>query len=61
MMKNFMSRKNIKIKQNFKGGVQMKYLLITLMTITGVFAADCAEKAGEYFRYGLKWDEWCKN
>ena len=34
MMKNFMSRKNTKVKQNFKGGVSMKYLLITLMTMT---------------------------
>lgn len=24
-------------------------------------SVDCAEKAGEYFRYGLKWDEWCNN
>ena len=24
-------------------------------------SVDCAEKAGEYFRYGLKWHEWCEN
>ena len=24
-------------------------------------SVDCVEKAGEYFRYGLKWKEWCNN
>ncbi len=24
-------------------------------------SVDCVETAGEYFRYGLKWDEWCDN
>jgi hypothetical protein len=24
-------------------------------------SVDCAEEAGEYFRYGIKWDEWCNN
>ena len=24
-------------------------------------SVDCVERAGEYFRYGLKWDEWCNN
>jgi hypothetical protein len=24
-------------------------------------SVDCAEKAGEYFRYGLKWNDWCNN
>ena len=22
-------------------------------------SVDCVEKAGEYFRYGLKWNDWC--
>mgnify|MGYP003641794547 FL=1 len=24
-------------------------------------SVDCVETAGEYFRYGLKWDDWCEN
>ena len=24
-------------------------------------SVDCVEKAGEYFRYGLKWNDWCNN
>ena len=24
-------------------------------------SVDCAETAGEYFRYGLDWDNWCNN
>ena len=24
-------------------------------------SVDCVEEAGEYFRYGLKWNEWCEN
>ena len=24
-------------------------------------SVDCAEEAGEYFRFGLNWDEWCDN
>jgi hypothetical protein len=38
MMMNFMSRKNNIVKQNYTGGVSMKYLLITLITMTGLFA-----------------------
>ena len=24
-------------------------------------SVDCVEKAGEYFRFGLKWSEWVEN
>ena len=24
-------------------------------------SVDCAEEAGEYFRFGLKWEKWCDN
>ena len=24
-------------------------------------SVDCPEKAGEYFRYGLNWNDWCQN
>ena len=24
-------------------------------------SVDCVEEAGEYFRYGLKWNDWCEN
>ena len=40
MMMNFMSRKNIRTRQNFKGGASMKFLLITLMTMAGLMAQD---------------------
>ena len=47
MFKNFMSRKDIEIRQNFKGGVQMKYYAIMLaMLITSGFSRNTHEPTG---------------
>jgi hypothetical protein len=46
MNKNYKSRKNITIKQNFKGGVSMKYFLILSTIITGLFAQNVNPQTG---------------
>ena len=47
MIKNFMSRKNIKVKQNYIGGIQMKYFAImSAIIITTGFSRNFHEATG---------------